>query len=637
MGPSLALPADVFGYDYVLSAVSIYNPNIGSGAGTQYAVTADHPRAVVVYFDDTVGGPVYATQSPVGAVTLSGFSGAVKVGASAWGGEVASILSGGSFARPASGVAYASQGSSHTVDASADAGSEITPSGGVGVLPGGDVAFAFFAKPGYVIVAVEIDGVNDPSAVSAGAYMFLSVGGDHTISVKTVKTFAVIASADTGSEITPSGSLAVMQGRDAMFSFSAKPGYVIANVFVDGSNDPSAVSAGAYVFLSVGGDHTISVASVQTFSVAASADSGAEISPSGTNAVASGSDIEFMFSAKPGYAISEVLVDGVNDPSAALAGKYRFSGVDKDHGISVVTVKTFEVTATADSGSDITPSGPVTVIQGGDAMFSFSAKPGYVIVAVEVDGVNDPIAVSAGAYMFLSVGGDHTISVASVQTFVAFASADSGSEIAPSGFVVIAHGGDVAFSFSAKPGYVIADVFVDGSNDLSAASAGMYEFLNMDGDHTISVTSVPVSVSTFVVSASADSGSEITPEGSVAVMLGENMAFTFSVKPGYVIADVFVDGSSMPSAMSAGVYEFSDVDSNHTISVTTEPLSPGSPDGGADGPHAGPGDVSGGGESNPGTTVTVAAVAAAMAVGLSALLFLTVLMRRRRPKEPEPL
>ncbi|MDR3282037.1 MAG: hypothetical protein LBS92_00280, partial [Candidatus Methanoplasma sp.] len=78
-------------------------------------------------------------------------------------------------------VAYVS--AAHVVAASADSGSTITPSGDVPVPNGGDATFSFSAKPGYVIVAVEIDGSKDMSAVSAGSYEFSGVASGRTISV----------------------------------------------------------------------------------------------------------------------------------------------------------------------------------------------------------------------------------------------------------------------------------------------------------------------------------------------------------------------------------------------------------------------------------------------------------------------
>jgi hypothetical protein len=46
-----------------------------------------------------------------------------------------------------------------------------------------------------------------------------------------------------------------------------------------------------------------------------------------------GTDQTFTFTADPGYLLDEVLVDGVNDPSAVTSGSLTFSGVNEDHQI----------------------------------------------------------------------------------------------------------------------------------------------------------------------------------------------------------------------------------------------------------------------------------------------------------------
>ena len=72
------------------------------------------------------------------------------------------------------------------------------------------------------------------------------------------------------------------------------------------------------------------------------------------------------------------------------------------------------ITATADSGSTIDPSGVVKVPAGEDITFTFTAKPGHKITAVYVDGKAISSAdLASGKYTFANVTGDHQISVIS--------------------------------------------------------------------------------------------------------------------------------------------------------------------------------------------------------------------------------
>ena len=68
------------------------------------------------------------------------------------------------------------------------------------------------------------------------------------------------------------------------------------------------------------------------------------------------------------------------------------------------------------------------------------------------------------------------------------------------------------------------------------------------------------------VTASADSNSMINPSGSVQVSYGDSQTFNYSANAGYSITSVLVDGNNVSIT---GNYTFSNVASNHRISVST--------------------------------------------------------------------
>jgi hypothetical protein len=323
LAPGLALPATVFNDDYALTAMSIYNPDAPE-SGTLYIVAdAANPGAIVVYYDDSLGGDVYAKQSPSkGSLTLSGFPdmGAARIGTKTWIADVYDLadpadyeqmvldgyaltaLDGVPFPTSKLGGArtiYASFGYYYVVSASI-ANGEIAPSGDVGVVGGeirvaahGDATFEFAANPGYALRSVEIDGDGgSPKALAAlatGTHTFPGVLESHTISVETERLeFVVTASADSNSTIAPAGSMGVARGGSASFAFSAGAGYAIADVVVDGASVPSAAASGSYTFDNVTSNHTISVTSAPSVGNpdigdgSGDGEGGADSTPSGT-------------------------------------------------------------------------------------------------------------------------------------------------------------------------------------------------------------------------------------------------------------------------------------------------------------------------------------------------------------------
>ncbi|MCL2334082.1 MAG: hypothetical protein FWC52_04760, partial [Candidatus Methanoplasma sp.] len=111
----------------------------------------------------------------------------------------------------------------------------------------------------------------------------------------------------------------------------------------------------------------------------------------------------FVISPAPGWEIKSVILtagDGtVFDKTAdALSGNLKVSYNELATGANTITAvftiiptppepKQYTITATADSGSTITPSGKVTVQQGGSQTFAFKAKEGYKITEVLIDGL----------------------------------------------------------------------------------------------------------------------------------------------------------------------------------------------------------------------------------------------------------
>jgi len=392
--------------------------------------------------------------------------------------------------------------------------------------------------------------------------------------------YTITASSGSDGNISPPGSILVSQGDNQTFTFTPNPGYQIDQVFVDGTNNTTAVSAGSYTFTNVTANHTISVSfkqeAVPTYMITASAGSGGIISPSGIRSVNQGDNQTFTFTPNTGFDIDQVLVDGTNNPAAVSEGSYTFTNVTTDHTISVsFKQKQYTITASADSNGIIAPNGNVTVNYGDSQPFTFTPKTGYDINQVLVDGTNNTTAVSTGSYTFTNVTADHTISVSfkqqAVPTYTITASAGNNGTISPSGTISVSKGSDQPFTITPDPGYGIDLVLVDGTNNTTAVSAGSYTFTNVTADHTISVSFKQQAVPTYTITASAGTNGTISPTGAVSVSQGHDQPFTITPNPNYLIDEVLVDGVSNASAKASGSYTFTNVTADHTISVSFKP------------------------------------------------------------------
>jgi hypothetical protein len=242
----------------------------------------------------------------------------------------------------------------HLITASTSTGGTITPTGGIAVQEGGSQTFNFTANTGYTISQVLIDGVNNPAAVSAGSYTFSNVTATHTIRVEFAPNQYIITASVAGAHgtISPSGEVQVSHGGSAKFTFTPNVGYKVAQVLIDGVNNPTAVNVGSYTFSNITGPHTIEVsfeALPETFTIVASVSGGnGTITPSGTITVSSGENKTFTITPNSGYIIAKVLVDGTNNQNAISTGSYTFTNITANHTIETSfvaeTTPTYSVT-----------------------------------------------------------------------------------------------------------------------------------------------------------------------------------------------------------------------------------------------------------------------------------------------------
>ena len=220
----------------------------------------------------------------------------------------------------------------YTITATAGANGSISPSGEVTVNHGSDQTFAITPDSGYQITDVVVD---DSSVGAVDTYTFSNVTAAHTIvATFAIDIYTIVASADSGGAIRPSGGVIVNYGDDQSFSIEPDDNYHISGITVDGIPEAGPFVS-PYTFSNVTADHTI-VATftfvINTYTITASAGSKGSISPSGSVTVDHGANQSFTITPDNKYHIDAVLVDG--NPVEAVS-PYTFTDVTADHTIVV--------------------------------------------------------------------------------------------------------------------------------------------------------------------------------------------------------------------------------------------------------------------------------------------------------------
>ncbi|MCL2510231.1 MAG: hypothetical protein FWF07_04035, partial [Methanomassiliicoccaceae archaeon] len=91
-----------------------------------------------------------------------------------------------------------------------------------------------------------------------------------------------------------------------------------------------------------------------------------------------------------------------------------------------------------------------------------------------------------------------------------------------------------------------------------------------DVQFVIKEAPVPPSVS-YMITASSDANSKITPAGQVSVQGGSSITFTYYAENGYHISSEIIDGKDLAPDQITGTYTFTNIMSNHTIVVKSAP------------------------------------------------------------------
>jgi hypothetical protein len=229
-----------------------------------------------------------------------------------------------------------------------------------------------------------------------------------------------------------------------------------------------------------------------------------------------------------------------------------------------------------------------------------------------------------------SRGGSGTARVVltALSNFTINAAAGVNGTISPAGATVVTPGSNLAYTVTPDPGFQVAALVVDGTTLPGATS---YTFTNVTTDHYINAYFV-AGTATATINAAAGPNGAISPAGATSVTLGGDQGYTITPDPGFQVAALVVDGTTLPGAAS---YNFTNVTADHYINAyfdvlpATFTISAAAGPGGAISP-AGANTVAGGSNQtftitpNPGLTVAALVVDGTVLPGATSYTFTNV-------------
>ncbi len=163
----------------------------------------------------------------------------------------------------------------------------------------------------------------------------------------------------------------------------------------------------------------------------------------------------------------------------------------------------YTIASSAGPGGNISPSGTVSVMKGGDYTFTITPSAGgSCISSVSVDGssVGTP-----ESYTFTNVTSAHAISAAFGDcTFPITILVDGSGTVSPA-LTVMPYGGSQTFTISPATGWYIAGVYIDGHPEGAITS---YTLTDVTASHSITAN---FQIDTYSITTSTIGGGTISP------------------------------------------------------------------------------------------------------------------------------
>jgi hypothetical protein len=235
-----------------------------------------------------------------------------------------------------------------------------------------------------------------------------------------------------------------------------------------------------------------------------------------------------------------------------------------------VNMEYYSISALAGENGTISPIGEKYYLEGSTVTYRFTPNNGYIVEDVFID--EEPMGMEkATSYTFPAVDKNYTISVTfkiNPNSYTITATAGENGTIRPDGDTEYPENSTAEYIFTPDEGYEVEEVFID-DEPMGMEKATSYTFPAVDKDYKIHVTFklAPI-ITTYTITATAGENGTIDPNGDTEYPEGSTAEYTFTPDEGYEVDSLLVDGVLMDSEAPITEYIFTDINADHTISVT---------------------------------------------------------------------
>ena len=315
-----------------------------------------------------------------------------------------------------------------SLSASTDGHGTVSPTTVPSIACGLTQNFTITPQPGYVIDYVTDNTVDVTAQVNNNIYTLSNISADHTIFIAFTQdasqTYTLTATTDGNGTVTPANTT-VNGGATQAFTIVPNAGYTIDYVTDNTMDVTASVSNSVYTLTNISANHDIYVAFTQsstpsdTYTVVASSDGNATVTPANTN-VNAGDNLTITITPNAGNLIQTVTDNGADVTAQVSNNAYNLVNINENHVVYVTCQLENAVTDYQTTSFSIfpNPASDVLNVRGEVSILKVEMydSMGKIVVSQDVNDNNvalDVASLAPGIYVTKIVS-DNQISFAKI-------------------------------------------------------------------------------------------------------------------------------------------------------------------------------------------------------------------------------
>jgi hypothetical protein len=435
------------------------------------------------------------------------------------------------------------QDTTYTITVSTNPANGGTVTGGGTFDHGQNVTVTAIPETGYAF----LDWTESGSQVSTdSSYSFTAEGNRELVANFTLNQYTVAVSINPANGGTVTGSGTYNHGQNVTVTAIPETGYA----FLDWTESGSQVSKdSSYSFTAEENRELVANFNLNQYTVAVSANpaNGGIVTGGGT--YNHGQNVTVNAESATGYTFLNWTESG---SQVSTDSSYAFTAEENRELVANFTLNQYTIAVSANPANGGTVTGGGTYNHGQNVTVNAESATGYTFLNWTESG--NQVSTDS-SYSFTAERNRELIANFTLNQYTIAVSANPADRGTVTGGGTYDHGQNVTVTAIPDTGYEFLDWTESGSQVSTDSS---YAF-TAEGNRELVANFI---IKTYTIKATAGDNGGIAPSGDIIIEHGEDITFTITPDPDYLIEKLIIDGSEIDSS---GTFTFQNVQRNHSI------------------------------------------------------------------------